>query len=34
MLYKIILIRFLRLRTSGLAGESNATFHIAFSVER
>jgi hypothetical protein len=32
MLYKIIVIRLGRLRTSGLAGKSNATFRIASSV--
>ena len=31
MLYKIIAIRLGRLRTFGLAGKRNATFHIAFS---
>jgi hypothetical protein len=32
MLYKIIVIRLGRLRTYGLAGKSDATFHIASPV--
>ena len=34
MLYKIIVIRLGRLRALGLAGKSNATFHIVSSVVR